>query len=88
MKSGSMEKSTLPHYPIIDVTATGRNINRLRLEKGFSVKDLQEYLGFSCPQSIYQWQAGKSLPSVDSLYAVSRLCNVSMNDILVERKGV
>ena len=67
--------------------STGRNLRRLRLEKGYSVKGLQEYLGLSCPQGVYQWQAGRSLPSVDNLYAVSRLWGVSMNEILVERES-
>ena len=51
------------------------------------MKELQEYLGLSCPQGVYQWQAGRSLPSVDNLYAVSRLWGVSMNEILVERES-
>lgn len=82
-----MKKKELPYYPVIDIAATGRNIYRLRLEKGYSVNELQDYLGLGCPQGIYHWQAGKSLPSVDNLYAVSRLWNVSMNDILVEKKN-
>ena len=82
-----MERRELPRYPVIDAAATGRNLCRLRLEKGYSVKELQEYLGLSCPQGVYQWQAGRSLPSVDNLYAVSRLWGVSMNEILVERES-
>ena len=79
-----MERRELPRYPVIDIAATGQNLRRLRLEKGYSVKELQEYLGLGCPQGVYQWQAGRSLPSVDNLYAVSRLWGVSMNEILVE----
>ena len=82
-----MEKKELPRYPVIDIVATGRNIRRLRMEKGYSVNALQEYLGLSCPQGVYQWQAGRGLPSVDNLYAVSRLWGVSMNEILVERES-
>ena len=48
-----MEKKELPRYPVIDIVATGRNIRRLRLEKGYSVNVLQEHLGLSCPQGIY-----------------------------------
>ena len=51
-----MEKKELPRYPVIDVAATGRNLRCLRLEKGYSVNALQEYLGLSCPQGIYYWQ--------------------------------
>ena len=84
---GGMGRRELPRYPVIDAVATGRNLRRLRLEKGYSVKELQEYLGLGCPQGVYQWQAGRSLPSVDNLYAVSRLWGVSMNEILVERES-
>ena len=48
-----MERRELPRYPVIDVAATGRNLRRLRLEKGYSVKELQEYLGLSCPPVSY-----------------------------------
>ena len=82
-----MEKKELPRYPVIDIVATGRNIRRLRLEKGYSVNALQEYLGLSCPQGIYHWQRGATLPSTDNLYALSRLWGVSMNEILVERES-
>lgn len=82
-----MEGKELPRCPIIDLGATGANIRRLRVEKGCSIQELQEYLGMSCPQGIYHWQTDHNLPSVDNLYAISKLWDVSMNDILVEKAG-
>lgn len=73
-------------YPSIDLKATGRNIARLRKERGLSVKQLQAYFGFEDPQAIYRWQWGKNLPSVDNLYALSALFEVPMNEILVSSK--
>lgn len=73
-------------YPSIDLKATGRNIARLRKERGLSVKQLQAYFGFEDPQAIYRWQWGKNLPSVDNLYALSALFVVPMNEILVSSK--
>ena len=70
-------------FPVIDPIATGKNISSLRKEKGLSVKDLQEYFGFEQPQAIYRWQYGKTLPSVDNLYALSALLDVPMERILV-----
>ena len=70
-------------FPVIDQIATGKNILSLRKEKGLSVKDLQEYFGFEEPQAIYRWQYGKTLPSVDNLYALSALLEVPMERILV-----
>lgn len=70
-------------FPVIDPIATGKNILTLRLEKGFSVRQLQEYFGFEEPQAIYRWQYGKTLPSVDNLYALSLVLGVPMEKILV-----
>lgn len=72
-------------FPVIDLIATGKNIIRLRVERGMSVRDLQAYFGFEEPQAIYKWQQGKSLPSVDNLYALGALFEVPMEDILVSR---
>ena len=73
-------------FPVIDPVATGRNIVRLRTERGMTVRDLQEYFGFEEPQAIYKWQQGKSLPTVDNLYALGALLEVPMDDILVSAR--
>jgi len=70
-------------FPVIDPVATGKNILALRKEKGLSVKDLQKFFGFEEPQAIYRWQYGKTVPSVDNLYALSVILGVSMDEILV-----
>jgi transcriptional regulator with XRE-family HTH domain len=73
-------------YPVIDPVATGENIVRLRQERGLSVRDLQAFFGFEEPQAIYKWQRGKSLPSVDNLYALGALLDVPMDEILVSAR--
>nr|WP_326184526.1 helix-turn-helix transcriptional regulator [uncultured Oscillibacter sp.] len=73
-------------FPVIDPAATGQNIMRLRLERGLTVRDLQVFFGFEEPQAIYKWQSGKSLPTVDNLYALSVLLGVRMDEILVSVK--
>ena len=70
-------------FPVIDPVATGENIRRLRLERGFSVRALQTYFGFEEPRAIYKWQKGETLPSVDNLYALGKLFDVSMDQILI-----
>ena len=70
-------------FPVIDPVATGANIVRLRRARGLSVRDLQAFFGFEEPQAIYKWQKGKSLPSVDNLYALGALLEVPMEEILV-----
>lgn len=72
-------------FPVIDFVATGNRIQQLRKERGFTVRDLQRYFGFEEPTAIYHWQNGKHLPSVDNLCALSKLFEVSMDDIIVLR---
>ena len=44
--------------PVIDMTATGVNITRLRKNAGMAAEDLQKVFGFTKPQAIYKWQQG------------------------------
>ena len=73
-------------FPVIDLEATGENITRLRKDRGLTVRDLQNWFGFEEPQAIYKWQKGKSLPTVDNLYALGALLDVPMEEILVPCK--
>ena len=68
--------------PVIDMTATGMNITRMRRSAGMSVKDLQEIFGFSTPQAIYKWQRGVALPTVDNLAVLAAVFDVRIDDIL------
>ncbi|WP_066875263.1 helix-turn-helix domain-containing protein [Clostridium mediterraneense] len=74
-------------FPTIDIKSTGANILRLRKLSKLSVKDLQMYFGFEGPQAIYKWQWGQCLPSVDNLFALSKLFNVTIEEILVEAES-
>lgn len=73
-------------FRTIDPVATGANIVRLRKERGLTVRDLQAYFGFEEPQAIYKWQRGQSLPTIDNLYALGALLDVTMDEILVQTK--
>ena len=70
-------------YPTINVKATGARIRQLRKEKGIKVTELSEFMGFTEPQAVYKWQRGETLPSVDNLFALSRILETSIEDILV-----
>ena len=76
----------MKQFPVIDPVATGENIVRLRKDRGLTVRDLQNWFGFEEPQAIYKWQKGKSLPTVDNLYALGALLDVPMEEILVSSK--
>ena len=71
------------NIPTVDLTATGKNIEKLRKESGLSVKELQNIFGFGTPQAIYKWQHGTALPTVDNLVLLSAIFKVSIDEILV-----
>jgi len=69
--------------PVIDMFQTGCQIEKLMLEKGLTVKDLQRYFGFATPQAIYKWKYGDCLPSLDNLVVLAKLFHVKMDDIII-----
>jgi transcriptional regulator with XRE-family HTH domain len=73
----------MSRIPVIDLTATGINITRLRISAGMTVKDLQDIFGFSTPQAIYKWQRGAALPTVDNLVVLAALFGVTVDEILI-----
>ena len=72
--------------PVIDLTATGTNIMRLRINAGMTVKDIQDIFGFSTPQAIYKWQRGETMPTVDNLVVLAAVFGVTVDEILVYQR--
>ena len=68
--------------PLINMRETGANLRRIMDMRDFTVKDVQEYLGLSCVQSVYRWIKGATMPSVDNLYALSELLQVPMDALV------
>ena len=75
-------------FPTIDMAGTGQNIAKLRVQNGFSVKQLQDIFGFATPQAIYKWQHGTALPTIDNLVVLATLFHVHVDDILVLNQDV
>jgi len=71
------------NLPTIDLIETGKNITRLRKERGLSVKNLQQIFGFTTPQAIYKWQHGAALPTIDNLIVLAKVFQVRVDDIIV-----
>ena len=70
--------------PQIDIKKTGEKI-RVRLRSArISVRKMQNMLGLSCPQSIYRWMTGQSLPSLEHLFRMSRILGCTMEDLIEE----
>ncbi len=66
----------------IDMIKTGRKIRALCKEKNITVKDIQKELCIGAFQSIYDWFSGKSLPSLDNMFRLSKMLNVQMEDLI------
>lgn len=68
--------------PVVDMKLTGQNIASLRVKRGISVREMQHMLGFTTPQSIYKWQRGETLPTLENLATLACILDVAMDDIL------
>ena len=69
-------------YPTINMKATGMRIRQIMEQRKLTVKDVQKYLNLSSVQSIYHWLRGKSMPTVDNLYALSELFQLPIDAII------
>ena len=70
-------------WPVINMTATGQNIVRMRKAAGLTVQELQAIFGFTSPQAIYKWQRGTAMPTLDNLVVLAAVFGVTMDDIIV-----
>ena len=52
--------------------------------RGLCVEDLKSALGLSAPQAVYKWLRGEGLPSIDNLFALSKLIDIPIDEILIE----
>jgi transcriptional regulator with XRE-family HTH domain len=59
----------------------GRNLTKLRKQKGWSQEKLADELNVS-RQTIYAWETGGATPDASKLLAIKQLFNVSVDDLL------
>ena len=72
----------VPMIPVIDKRKTGINLRRLMDLRGITPKDVQQYLSLGCVQSVYRWLDGVSMPTIDNLYALSKMFHVPIDMIV------
>ena len=46
----------------LDAILSGQKIHSRIRQSGHSISEIQEMLGLECPQSIYRWLKGQSMP--------------------------
>ena len=74
-------------FPTIDKVKTGKQIRHLMDSLGLTVMDVQKYMGLATQQAVYHWLNGRSLPSIDNVYALSELFRVPIDKIICENRG-
>ena len=72
----------IDRIPFINMDETAKNITFVRERAGVSIKELQLIFGFNTPTSIYKWESGACLPSIDNLVILSKVLNVQIEDII------
>lgn len=72
-----------PIYLSIKQKETGNRIKYLLKQQGYTVRDVQEMMGFENPQAIYKWLSGRSLPSIDNFVILSKALHTTIEEILV-----
>ena len=55
-------------------------------QKGFSVRELSVLMDFSYVQTIYNWFAGKNMPTLDNLIVLAQILGVKMDDLIVTQQ--
>ena len=76
-----------PVYLSIQQKATGERIRELLKKNGYTVKDIQKFMGFENPQAIYKWISGRSLPSIDNFLILSKVLHTSIEVICYPHIG-
>ena len=72
-----------PNCLSLDTIRTGKQIEKILRQNGYTVKSLQIALNLGCPQPIYRWINGQIMPSIDHLYHMHKLFNMHMEDFVV-----
>ena len=64
-----------------------KKLEILRKQKGFSQEDLAVQLGLS-RQAVYKWENSQSIPDIDNLKILSKIFNVSVDNLLDDEADI
>ena len=70
---------------VIDIPATSKLLKNLRIQNGYSVKQLQEIFGFETPVAVYAWENEKckNIPCIENFDVLSKLYKCHVEDLYV-----
>ena len=69
--------------PVLDLEATGSKIKTIMKQRGVSPRQLQLIMDFPYVQTIYNWFAGKNMPTLDNLVVLAQILDVTMDNLIV-----
>ena len=52
-------------------------------DKGITARELQIIMDFPYVQTIYNWFAGKNMPTIDNLVVLAKILAVPMDDLVI-----
>ena len=52
-------------------------------DKGITARELQVIMDFPYVQTIYNWFAGKNMPTIDNLVVLAKILAVPMDDLVI-----
>lgn len=70
-------------YTGIDMKKTGEWLRFICRFRRIAVRELCASLSLGSPQSVYGWFTGRTLPSLDNYYALSRLIGMQLGELIV-----
>ena len=71
--------------PVLDLEATGTKIKTIMKQKGVTPRQLQLIMDFPYVQTVYNWFAGKNMPTLDNLVVLAQILDVTMDEIIVTK---
>lgn len=71
--------------PVLDLAATGIKIKTVMKQKGVTPRQLQIILDFPYVQTVYNWFAGKNMPTIDNLVVLAQILGVQVDDLIVTK---
>ena len=74
--------TAIDSYPVIDREQTGKTIRALREKSGISRDKLSQLLGLTTSRAIYDWENGKTIPSIDNLLALAKIFRTPVDSII------
>lgn len=71
--------------PVLDLEATSAKIKTIMKLRGVTPRQLQLIMDFPYVQTIYNWFAGKNMPTLDNLVVLAQILDVTMDEIIITK---